>query len=130
MNIHFSVDVTPFPQPRPRVVNRHAFEPKRITDYKNAIKTIAKIHMRGLEPCKNLVQVSLTFRRNRRLGSHTFGDIDNLVKAVLDALNGICYLDDALVVKLVAHKDSDSNEGVDISVTDVFEGVRLPCLSH
>ena len=130
MIIEFTVETTPYPQPRPRVVRRHAFEPKRITEYKNIIRTFAKIHMKGREPCKNLVQVSLTFRRNRRLGSHTFGDIDNLSKAVLDALNGVCYSDDALVVKLVACKDSDKNEGVDISVTDEFEGGLIPCKSH
>ena len=120
MIISFSVETTPFPQPRPRVVRHHAFEPKRITDYKNSIRTIAKIHMQGRPPITTLVQVSIAFRKNRKLGSRSFGDIDNLVKAVLDALNGICFSDDALVVRLFTEKDSDSNEGVDIIVTDEF----------
>ena len=118
MILAFSVDTTPFPQPRPRVSRGHAFEPKRITDYKNTIKTIANIHMRGREPLSGLVKIAMTFRKNRRLGSRTYGDIDNLSKAVLDALNGICYTDDALVVKLVAEKEDDQHEGVDIVVTD------------
>ena len=118
MNISFSIDTTPLPQPRPRVSRGHAFEPKRITEYKNTIRTIAGIYMKGLEPIHNLVKVSMIFRKNKRLGSRMYGDIDNLAKAVLDALNGICYSDDALVVKLVAEKEDDTNEGVDIVVTD------------
>lgn len=120
MNVSFTVDITPLPQPRPRVVRNHAFEPKRITDYKNAIATVAKIHMQGKPPMSGLVQVSMAFRKNRRLGSRLYGDIDNLVKAVLDALNGICFSDDALVVRLFTEKDDDTNEGVDIVVTDEF----------
>ena len=118
MKVEFTVDTTPYPQPRPRIVHRHAYEPKRITDYKDAIRTIAQIHMKGLAPFSKLVRVSITFRRNERLGSRMFGDIDNLTKAVLDALNGICFDDDALVVKLVAEKEDDKHEGVDIIVSD------------
>lgn len=118
MKVEFSVDTTPYPQPRPRIVHRHAYEPKRITEYKDTIRTIAKIHMQGLEPFSKLVKVSISFRRNKRLGSKMFGDIDNLSKAVLDALNGVCFNDDALVVKLVAEKEDDMHEGVDIIVSD------------
>ena len=120
MRIAFTVETTPYPQPRPRIVRRHAFEPRRITEYKNIIRTFAKIHMAGRLPCSNLVQVDITIRRNKKIGSHNFGDVDNHVKAVLDALNGVCYRDDALVVKLVAVKEATTNEGVDIAVTDEF----------
>ena len=118
MRIEFSVEVTPYPQPRPRVVNRHAYEPKRITDYKNAIRTIAAIQMKGREPLTGLVRVEMTFRKNKRLGSRMYGDIDNLEKAVYDALTGICYADDALVVRSAAEKIDTKDEGVDIVITD------------
>ena len=33
------------------------------------------------------------------------GDVDNFLKAVLDALNGICYQDDAQVTHISATKN-------------------------
>ena len=34
-----------------------------------------------------------------------FGDLDNFLKAVLDALNGICYVDDRQVVQVSGSKN-------------------------
>lgn len=118
MTIEFSVETTPFAQPRPRVVRGHAFEPKRISEYKDAIRTIARVHMRGRTPFQGLVVVRISIRRNVKLGSKNFGDIDNHIKAILDALNGVCYADDALIVELHSVKEHSSDEGVDISVSD------------
>ncbi len=38
------------------------------------------------------------------VGKTTRPDLDNLVKNVLDALNGVCWRDDASVVALLAYK--------------------------
>lgn len=122
MFIKFSVDTTPYPQPRPCVVRGHAYEPKRITEYKEAVRTIARIHMQQRPPLTGLVFVSVTIRRNIKLGAKNYGDIDNHVKSVLDALSGVCYVDDALVVRLVVIKEQSASEGVDVIVTDEEEG--------
>ena len=44
------------------------------------------------------------------------GDIDNLSKAVLDALNGIIYKDDSQVYKLTATKQYGKDLGVRIEI--------------
>jgi Holliday junction resolvase RusA-like endonuclease len=46
-------------------------------------------------------------------------DIDNIVKAVLDGMNGIVYLDDKQVVDLHLTKVYSSKEGIDIMVKEV-----------
>jgi len=43
-------------------------------------------------------------------------DLDKLIRAVLDALTGIVYLDDAQVVEIAASKSYDEEPGVDIKV--------------
>ena len=43
-------------------------------------------------------------------------DLDNLVKAAKDALNGIVWLDDAQVVSIEAEKDYSESPGVKIKV--------------
>lgn len=120
MRIEFSVDITPRPQPRPRFtyIHKRAYEPKYIKVYKDTIGLFARLHMGNRAPLTGLVKIEITVRRNKRLGTQIFGDIDNHIKSVLDALNGICYKDDALVVKLVAEKEDDKREGIDVVVTD------------
>lgn len=46
-------------------------------------------------------------------------DIDNIVKAVLDGMNGIVYLDDKQVVDLHLTKVYSSKEGIDIMVKEI-----------
>lgn len=46
-------------------------------------------------------------------------DIDNIVKAVLDALNGIAYKDDTQVVQVMATKTYQESAHVDVIITEM-----------
>ena len=48
-------------------------------------------------------------------------DIDNVLKAVADALNGVAYHDDSQVVMIEAQKLFSSEEGVRVTVTSAAE---------
>lgn len=48
-------------------------------------------------------------------------DLDNLVKAVKDALRGICYKDDSQIVHLIATKDYGDTPGVMIEIEEKNE---------
>ncbi len=48
-------------------------------------------------------------------------DMDNIVKVVADALNGVAYHDDTQVVKIVAKKAYSAVEGVHITVEEYTE---------
>ena len=48
-------------------------------------------------------------------------DLDNVAKAVLDALNGVIYLDDKQVIKLVAEKKYSFDPRVEVYVHEVLK---------
>lgn len=76
------------------------------------------------QPIEGPVIVTLRFRlRTAREGPMTKRpDLDKLARAVLDAMAGIVYRDDAQVVGLLARKDGAIpgvlDEGVDITVQE------------
>lgn len=46
-------------------------------------------------------------------------DVDNLAKAVIDALNGVAWDDDSQIVQLSVHKDYTSKPSVYLSISEV-----------
>ena len=87
--------------------NRGRFLPKSSRQFKSELALIAKTQMGATEPFSAPLSVSIHFYKNlKRVTSRNFGDIDNHVKAVLDALNGIVWTDDSLIVELHAFKHS------------------------
>jgi Holliday junction resolvase RusA-like endonuclease len=102
----------PIPKGRPRVVDGHAYTPKRTQEYEALVRDAAALRWHG-EPEQKDIQVWLTFyRENRRRV-----DIDNLAKAILDALNGLVWKDDAQIQRLVLEREVRRAEpGVEITV--------------
>lgn len=49
-------------------------------------------------------------------------DIDNIVKVVADALNGVAYHDDTQIIFTVAKKAYSAVEGLDITVEEYSDG--------
>jgi Holliday junction resolvase RusA-like endonuclease len=49
-------------------------------------------------------------------------DCDNIIKAVLDALNGVAYYDDSQVVKICIRKRYDTNPRTIIEIIELKEG--------
>lgn len=45
-------------------------------------------------------------------------DIDNIVKVVADALNGVAYHDDTQIAMVIAAKTYSAMEGLDITVEE------------
>lgn len=46
-------------------------------------------------------------------------DTDNYVKAIADALNGVCYVDDSQVVSVVANKWYGLNPRIEVVVEEL-----------
>lgn len=82
--------------------------------WQKAVKAAAKAAMAARSPMDTAMSVVLTFRFDRpashgdRLtwptGRTVAADVDKATRAVLDCLSGIVYVDDSLVVSLVARK--------------------------
>ena len=109
----FGIEVRPKAWERPRFnKNGTVYETKAFKEYKQKIVEAAKLDMCGRPPYDVPVKVWLDFHKKSNVVSRTFGDIDNLTKAVLDAFNGIVYTDDRLIVELHVAKHYDAEENI------------------
>lgn len=116
----FSVPGDPVPQPRPRVSTSggfaRAYVPAKhpVHAYRRAIATHAAAAgaMPGADPVEVIVDAVFARPKShlRKSGLKTGApalpraDVDNVGKAVLDALTGVAWQDDAQVRRLIVEK--------------------------
>ncbi len=111
------IEAIPLPQGRPRFVRPtgRAYDPPKSKEYKRLIaqlarKAIVSTDMEPFgvdEPLKLYIWFFLPpFKSTKRVKptGNRDGDLDNYVKLVMDALNGVIYPDDAQIVSIVAAK--------------------------
>ena len=113
--ISHQFDINPVPAARPRVSRWSTYYPKKYTQFKKDMEALTG--ELDTTPCENLVCVSLQFmikipkswsKKKRLAGENTYcnnnSDIDNYIKAILDSLNGVYFIDDRQVVEVFAIK--------------------------
>lgn len=121
----FEFDISPVEQARPRATRMgkgiRLYDPKKVNVFKKQLGLLAKQQMldRGLDPFDGPLEVCMEFyrpvqesisktERARRLsGVHrptVKPDLDNYIKSASDALNGILWADDNLIISLEAKK--------------------------
>ena len=113
MRITFEVD--PCPASRPRVSRWSTYYPKRYTKFKNNMKALTS-EMETI-PSEKLISVDIEFnvripkswskkKSKEKNGQYCDNscDIDNYLKAILDSLNGVLFVDDRQVVEVYARK--------------------------
>ena len=135
MPFTFTVPGQPVGKARPRASTRggHArmYTPAKTADYENMVALHASQAMLGAPPFTGPVQVQMditfaippSWPKKRRIQAleqqlrHTAKpDIDNVTKAVLDASNGVLWIDDSQVVSLMARKRYGDTPGVTVTV--------------
>ena len=99
------IEITPVPLARPRVntTNRGRYLPPRSRKFQEELKTLLKASYKG-EPLKKSLDVTIEFYKPFKVTAQKYGDIDNLAKAVLDACNGILWVDDRQICRMVLRK--------------------------
>lgn len=123
--MRFEFDIEPVEQARPRATRMgkgiRLYDPKKVSVFKQQLGMLARQQMldRGLEPYDGPLEVCMEFyrpvqaslsrkERDRRLsGAHrptVEPDLDNYIKSTSDALNGILWADDNLIISLQAEK--------------------------
>ena len=130
----------PIPQSRPRFDsrNKRAYEKANIKAYKQRVGYIARkefkqpierdtpleINMKFYMPIpkylSNVKKNRLTLEKEVRYVTKK-PDLDNLLKAILDGLNGIAYFDDGQVVKLSVEKVYSFNPRTEIEILALEE---------
>ena len=97
--------IMPVPFPRPASNGKRRYNPPRYTEFKNALGLFASRAMHGQAPFTGAVKLTAEVYKKIVPTSLRFGDIDNHLKAILDALNGIAFRDDSQVVDAHATKN-------------------------
>ena len=115
MDIQYRIDHDPVAQGRPRFAKGRAYDPPRSKAYKELVKLVSRKYFP--EPLEGPIEIAMFFdikipkswpawKKQEKLRTYHSSkpDIDNLSKAILDALNGIAYKDDSQVAQWVARK--------------------------
>lgn len=83
---------------------RKNFLPAKSKIFRENLQWIFKTALSD-KPLQNPLSVTLHFYKDKNITAKTqYGDIDNLVKAIFDAGNGILWTDDSQIVELHAYK--------------------------
>lgn len=136
----FIIHAVPKPKGRPRVTRSgHAFTPKSTREYEQLIVSEWEVQHGKTEPTKNPVAVRVRFympipkatsnkaRERMAAGLEVPAkkpDIDNLLKAVLDALNGKAYHDDNQIVEISAKKLYSNEPRTEVFISELVKGER------
>lgn len=131
MTICFFVPGRPVPKGRPRVTRYGTYTPKSTVEFESRVSTVWRLKSGECFPPKVPLQavVAVHFeipkseskkRKAAMVGTPhvSRGDLDNVVKAVLDALNGKAFPDDAAICKIIAEKDYQPEPGVEVLITE------------
>ena len=117
--ISFTVNGPAVPKQRPRISGRRAYTPKRTKDYEERVLRAFCSSYSGFYPMfgkDTPVSISInvyqaipkSWSKKKRAQAENGeivplsrnGDVDNIAKSILDALNGFAYEDDCQVVRL------------------------------
>ena len=121
--ITFVVYGTAVPKQRPRISGRRAYTPKRTKDYEGRVLDAFRSSYKGFYPafgkdvpvriCITVSQeIPRSWSKKKRARAESGeivplsrnGDVDNIAKSILDALNGFAYEDDCQVTTLIVTK--------------------------
>lgn len=96
--IKICAELEPVPFKRAMTSGTRRFNDSRYSGFKNQLGYIAKSVMKGRAPLTGAIKIQVDVCRNLKPESLKFGDADNHLKAVCDALNGIAFEDDRQVI--------------------------------
>ena len=121
----FSCEGTPVPQGSMKVINGHILHSQgsALAVWRSTIALSARFA--GAKPLDGPMGIDVTFRVRRpktvkRDYPSVAPDLDKYIRACLDALTGICYIDDSQIVDISSKKVYSDTPGADISVYPLF----------
>lgn len=116
--IILTVPGKPLPKARPRTVRKGdrimTYTPKETVAWEKTVKLVAQAtcSRASWKPTRGRVSLTAQF-----VGLHPLTDLDNAVKAIQDALNGVAYVDDRQIDELHAERVRPLDEWTGVIVT-------------
>lgn len=105
--LRIEIEGDPIPLARPRYSIRRVYQPKRNVEYRQRVQAAARVAMKGKEPMSGELFADVKIYRKYKPTARNFGDADNHLKAIFDALTGICYKDDCQICRCTVEKFTD-----------------------
>lgn len=136
----FEVKIKPVASPRPRVSRFGTYMPGKYVFYKEAIKNSFIKENPKFTPFTGELKVRIetifavpkSYSKKKRqmllpipgICEHGAGykgreDIDNLAKSILDALNGVAYVDDSQITCLLVFKTYGEEDKVIVEIEEI-----------
>lgn len=131
-----TIEGRPIPKGRPRVFRGHAVTPRKTQQAESQLLAMYKFQNYGKAPLTGRVEVHCVFnmpipktwsKHKKELAAQGWinctvrPDLDNLIKLVLDALNGAAYVDDAQIVRIHAFKQYSGDYPEGATIVDIVE---------
>ena len=135
----FIIDATPVAKGRPRFSSRGGFvktyTPAKTSEWEDVVREEARKAMGSSEPIDGPVALSLRFYlpipaswSKKRTEAANLGhehhikkpDVDNFAKAVMDACNGVLFVDDSQVINLHVSKHYSKWPRVAVTLMEVI----------
>ena len=122
---------------RPRFNGKFAYTQRETVAYENSVKTCYLEKYKGQKLLEKPLKVKIiayydipksTSKKKQKmmLDNEIFPtikpDADNIAKSILDSLNGIAYLDDKQVVKLIVEKYYSKSANVTVMIEELEVG--------
>lgn len=111
MELDFSLNITPVAKGRPRFTREgRAYTPKKTKEFEKDLKRLLleKVTRPYVEGLALSVTIEFMLPRPKTVKREypiVKPDLDNYIKAVFDAMNGVVWHDDSQVVEVVARKE-------------------------
>ena len=121
---HLIIEMDPVPKGRPRFTRTgHAFTDKKTRDAEKYIRDLALAEW-GKTPFSGPVILNIFFtfskpKSNKKPNHTQRPDLDNCIKLVSDAINGVGFSDDCQIVGLSGVKAWGENGLIDVWVKEV-----------
>lgn len=131
--VYLEIPGEPVAKGRPRMTKTGiVYTPAKTLNYETLIRQLYVISKQGMLKGTLRAEINAHFQTPQNIsktkralmerGKHRpikRPDLDNLAKAVLDALNGLAYSDDSQVVSLTVDKYYSDNPRVEVTIKEV-----------
>lgn len=137
MTVSFTVPGKPSGKERPRFSSktRQTFTPQKTKNYEELVRWCYRAKCRGIKlegeiaasitayypVAKSTSKVNKEAMIKGKIRPIIKPDADNIIKAVLDALNGLAYKDDSAIVSVSAEKYYSTNPRVEVTLNGRME---------
>ena len=132
--MQFTISGQPIAKGRPKFTKRgFAYTPDKTREYEEWVKWEFTNQIKE-QPYENPVEMNIKFyieipksypkQKQKKLEEETTyrgkkPDLDNLIKAVTDSINGLAYVDDSLIVKIKAEKFYGKTPRTEVEIKQV-----------